>query len=102
YEAMEWCERFAKLKTDPSQETISAVVTAIKGYPGLQDRWEAVTTAIEDARKAAQAAVVKPDVPPPPPVPTGKVGVLSVVSGLGIYVKLETDQLAQLSRGDWL
>jgi hypothetical protein len=102
YEAMEWSERFSKLKTDPGQDAIGAVVTAIKGYPGLQDRWEAVTVAIEDTRKTA-AAVVKPDVPAvPPPVPTGKVGVLQSVSTLGIYVKLELDVLAQLSKGDLL
>jgi len=101
YEAMEWCERFAKLKTDPGQEAIGAVVTAIKGYPGLQERWDAVTIAIEEARKAAEAAVKPPDVPVPPPAPTGKIGFLqSVSTTLGIYVKLDADVLAQLSPGD--
>jgi serine/threonine protein kinase len=102
YEAMEWCERFAKLKTDPGQEAIGAVVTAIKGYPGLQERWDLVTPAIEEARKAAEGAV-KPDVPVPPPTPSGRIGVLQSVSAtLGIYVKLESDVLAQLSPGDQL
>jgi hypothetical protein len=45
---------------------------------------------------------VKTDVPPPPPVPAGKIGVLSVVSNLGIYVKLEPGALEHLSPGDVL
>jgi hypothetical protein len=102
YEAMEWSERLAKLKVDPGQETIGAVAAAIQGYPGLEERWDAVTAAVEDVRKAAEAAA-KQDVPaPPPPPPAGKIGVLQSVSGLGIYVKLELDVLAQLSKGDFL
>jgi len=101
YEAMEWCERFAKVKIDPGQETIGAVVTAIKGYPGLQERWELVSESIEEARKAA-TTTVKPDVPAPPPVPSGKIGILSVVGNLGIYVKLEPGALDHLSPGDVL
>ena len=38
------------MKTDPGQDAIGAVVTAIKGYPGLQERWESVSEAIDDAR----------------------------------------------------
>jgi serine/threonine protein kinase len=102
YEAIEWSERLAKLKIDPGQETIGAVAAAIQGYPGLEERWDAVTAAIEDVRKAAETAV-KPEVPaPPPPPPAGKIGVLQSVSGLGIYVKLELDVLGQLSKGDLL
>src|SRR6185369_6754523 len=96
YEAVEWSERFAKLKTDPGQDAIGAIVTAIKGYPGLQERWDAVTEAIDEARKAAAVVVAKPDEPaPPPPAASGKIGVLQSVSNLGIYVKLELDVLAQ-------
>jgi hypothetical protein len=78
-------------------------VTAIKGYPGLQERWDALAEAIDEARKAAVVVVAKPDEPPPPPPqPAGKIGVLGSVSNLGIYVKLDANILTQFSRGDQL
>src|SRR5204862_3777563 len=72
YEAMEWAERFAKEKVDPGHETSGIVSTVAKSYPGLQERWDQVASAIEEARKAAQ--VPKDPVPVPGPAPGGKVG----------------------------
>ncbi len=63
---------------------------AIRGFPGLGDRWESANAALEALRKSAQAKVDPP--PPPGPAPGGKVGTLWVVSATyGIYVKLDPD-----------
>lgn len=97
YEAMEWCERAVKEKVDPGQETALAVVAALKGYPGLPQRWEIVSAAIEELRKAAPA---KPE-PAPTPAPAAdvKVGILNVTK-FGIFVRLEPN--VELAKGDIL
>jgi hypothetical protein len=94
---MEWAERFAKEKADPGHETAQVVSTIGKGYPGLQDRWDLVASAIEDARKTAQT---KTDPSPvPAPVQGGRVGILSVTK-FGIFLKLDPD--AHVAKGDIL
>jgi predicted Ser/Thr protein kinase len=98
YEAMEWCDRFVLERVDPGQETASAVATAIKGYPGLAERWEGVAAGIEEARKAAAQA--KTDPPPvPAPAQPDKVGTLNVTK-FGTYVRLDPN--IQLAKGDVL
>jgi serine/threonine protein kinase len=100
YESMEWSERLTKEKLDPGQETIGAVITAIKGFPGLEDRWKDVSTTIEEVRKGA---VAKDPNPPPVPAANGKIGVVQLVSKVyGIVVKLDPDMIAQLAAQDSL
>jgi predicted Ser/Thr protein kinase len=101
YESMEWSERSVKEKIDLGQESIGAVITASKGFPGLEERWREVSAALEEIRKPA---VVKTDPVPPTPAPSnGKIGILQLVSKtIGIIVKLESDVLSQLAKGDVL
>jgi hypothetical protein len=111
YEAMEWIERAARDRVDPGSTTAGVVVAAIKGYPGLAERWDAVAPALEALRKG-QPVAVKPDpvtpTPPQPVTPTpapapaveGRIGVLTVINKYGIYVRLEVE--ASLSKGDVL
>ena len=101
YEAMEWSERSVKEKTDPGQESIGAVIAAVKGFPGLEERWKEVSASLKEIRKAA---LVKTDPVPPTPAPSHeRLGSLQLVSKtVGIIVKLEADVLLQLTKGDVL
>ena len=73
------------------------MVAAIKGYPGLSERWEAVAATLEALRGGATA---KTDPLPPGPAPGARVGVLNVINKYGIFVKL--DPGVQLAKGDVL
>jgi len=97
YEAMEWAERIAREKVDPGHDPAGAVVAAIKGYPGLAERWGAVAAVIETVRNGGSA---KNDPAVPAPGQGGKVGVLNLINKYGIYVKL--DPGVQLTKGDVL
>ena len=76
------------------------MITAVKGYPGLEERWRAASAGIEEIRKAALAKTEP--APPPPPPANGRIGILQLVNKFGIFVKLEPDALQQLTKGDVL
>jgi hypothetical protein len=95
YEAVEWAERSVGDKADPGHDTVLAVVAASKGYPGLQERLDAIASALEALRKTAD---VKPD--PAPAAPTeGSLGSL-LMNKYGIFVRLGPG--IQLAKGDVL
>ena len=108
YEAVEWAERTVKEKVDPGHDTAAVVVAASKGYPGLAERWEPVSAAMESLRKEAQAKLdpVPVPVPVPPPVPapvagTGKkAGSFSSIGKFGIFASLEAN--TPVGKGDVL
>jgi len=95
YEAVEWAERSVREKVDAGQDTALSVVAASKGYPGLQERLDAVAAALEALRKAAEA---KPDPAPAAPA-DGSVGSL-LMTKYGIFVRLGPG--VQLAKGDVL
>jgi serine/threonine protein kinase len=97
YEALEWAERGVKEKFDPGQDTATLLAVLAKAYPGLPERWDQVSAAIDELRRTAQA---KPDpAPTPAPAAAGKVGTLKVTK-FGIFLKLDPDM--QVARGDIL
>ncbi|HVE39572.1 MAG TPA: serine/threonine-protein kinase [Planctomycetota bacterium] len=97
YEALEWAERCVKEKFDPGRDAVTLLSVLVKGYPGLQERWDPVASAIEAARKASE---VKADPPTPPSPSEGvRVGTLQVTK-FGTFVKLDPGM--QVSKDDIL
>jgi len=85
YEAVEWAERCVTEKFDPGRDASRLLSVLVKGYPGLEARWEQVGPAIEALAKTPE---VKPD-PPTPPAPGAgaRLGTLQVTK-FGTFLKL--------------
>ncbi|MBV8881533.1 MAG: serine/threonine protein kinase, partial [Planctomycetaceae bacterium] len=78
YEAVEWAERSVREKVDAGHDTAGRVVAASKGYPGLSERVEGVTAALEALRKPPPPKPDPATANPPTPAPGGRAGVLQV------------------------
>ncbi|HXG63301.1 MAG TPA: PEGA domain-containing protein, partial [Planctomycetota bacterium] len=102
YEAMEWLERCAREGVDPGAAVESAVAAAIRGFPGLAERFSAVSRKIAELREVA--ARKPPPPPPPPPVRPAAPPRLGVIQRVhpeyGVFVRLEPE--AAVAPGDVL
>ncbi len=97
YEALEWVERCVKEKFDPGRDAATLLSVLVKGYPGLQERWDPVAVAIEAVRKTPD---VKADPPTlPSPSAGARLGTLQVTK-FGTFVKLDPGM--QVSKDDIL
>lgn len=101
YEAMEWLERCVREGADPGAAVEGAVAAAIRGFPGLAERFAVVSRRIAELREAASRR------PPPPPAAASKppaaarLGIIQRVHPeYGIFVRLEPE--TTLALGDVL
>lgn len=101
YEAMEWLERCVREGADPGAAVEGAVAAAIRGFPGLAERFSVVSRRIAELREAASRRPPPPPSAPSKPPATARLGIIQRVHPeYGIFVRLEPE--TTLALGDVL